>query len=145
MTSYNKQRPPREATRGDGVLSKDEQGVYEAQHSSFKCRHLQRCHGVHCLKAVRTSGLWPHSWTFKSHCLHPECSCPFLYTLTLRDISVSTIQCGILKPPVASRSLTIEQSMKLCLISVNVHLNCHSRLVVTIPAGQEWEEKPVGV
>ena len=38
MTSYNKQRPPREATRGDGVLSKDEQGVYKARHSSFKCR-----------------------------------------------------------------------------------------------------------
>lgn len=139
MTSYNKQRPPREATRGDGVLSKDEQGVYGAQHSSFKCRHFQRCHGVHCLKAVRTSGLWPHHWTFKSHCYTQNavaCSfTPWHY--------VSTNQCGILTPPVASRSLTVEQSMKLCLISVHVHLNCHNRLVVTLPAGQEWEEKPV--
>lgn len=62
--------------------------------------------------------------------------------LTLCDISVSTIQSGILKSPVASRSLAVEQSMKLCLISANVHLNGHSSLVVTMPAGPEWEEKP---
>lgn len=97
---------------------------------------------VHCLKAVRTSGVWPHSWTFKTLCIHPECSCPFLHTLTLCDISVSTIQSGILKSPVAIRSLTVEQSMKLCLISVNVHLNGHSRLVVSMPAEPEWGEKP---
>lgn len=43
MTSYNKQHPPREATCGDGVLSKDVYGVYEAQNSSFKCVRFQRC------------------------------------------------------------------------------------------------------